>query len=296
MSNTFTTVGYLFKELWRKHWKAPRRVALITALLIIAVCGVWAAFLVLSANAGYASDVTLIGNQQDVDIIVYLESLTARTRINDLHREILSWNEVARVQYKTKEEIEAALKGVSSSDLRARFWITLNNSEQVEVEAEAVSARLRALRNTEGTIQAVELNRQDAVDEVLAFPFRVQLGSLFILLSLTIAAIATLYSLNRTLTRIWGEELELMRRVGVHKRVARMPFLLLGGVYGLLGSAVIAVALYLTHLSLRNPEWAIRLPALLNGEIVRNVALSLPGFGILIGLIGSAFGVRGRVS
>lgn len=252
---------YLLKEIF----KALNVKSLVLSGLAVLACFVTLSGLILitSAGGGY-----LFG---PVKIVALLRDDATPAEINQLALEIQSWHEVASLpNYVPKE---AAKKPLSKGVLE----ITLKDPKDVH----SVSATLQdphrfpqierviAPKPSPLSLYLQEIPQQEAVIwGALAFMFLISI----LMIRFAIGSLA----------RSFAGQIEILKLAGVSPGTIRLPFVLMGILYGLLGGAATALIFYLA------PSMGYGF-----GEADSRLALvSSGGLGVLLGILGSLFSLR----
>lgn len=244
--------------------------------------------------------------KSQVEVAVYLkDNITDDLKVY-LEEEINSWDEVASVEFVSKEaaferfkeqnEGSDILKEIQGNPLPASFEITLSDPEKVELVA------LRFVDREGEFIEGVDdvIYGQDYVQKLFAITAIVGTIAFIIIAVLLLATVVLIFNTIRLSIHARRQEVEVMKLVGATNWFVRIPFLFEGFFEGFAGGIVSVVLLYfLSEYLLVIGERAIaetmhirNLAITGTDSIILYIYAALVVFGCLIGLASSGFALK----
>ncbi len=236
-----TAISTTLKQIKRSGWLGWASVAIMTL-----------AFLVTTIFGGifYVSSLFLQSLEQKPQIYAFFEVGTPE---DDIKRFSKAWEEipgVAFIEYTSEEEAKAefydAQKDVNELAAQAVAGRSLPASLEVRLQsldfANSVGERLINIKNENPEIKTVIFSREiiDNIRQVFSI-LRIGGGAIMALLLIVIILFTLLTVEFRMHSR--AEEIEIMQLVGGSLAHIRLPFILEGAFYGLLGSTISNVIL-----------------------------------------------------
>lgn len=263
--------------------------AVLTVLLSLVVLGTG---LVLAANV----DGLLRDLKNKVEISVYLFDSATTDQIEELQKEIVSWEEVKDCKFISKEEALEIFKeefkdqpklieSLSGNPLPASFEISLKDPEQADI----VAARFEGRPEVEEVRYGKEM--ADRIFQVAGVARNIMLAFIAVLAVVGVLLIGNTIRLSIFARR---REVEIMKLVGATNWFIRWPFIIEGVVVGLLGAAlaVVAVGLGSDFITTKIRESLWFMSASLETLPLWRLSAVLLLVGALIGAIGSGLGLR----
>ncbi len=203
--------------------------------------------------------------EQKVDVNLYFETDAPEEIILELKRELEAIDEVASVEYVTKDQaladfkerqnsdvILAALESIGENPLGAAFNIKAKEISQYET----ISIFLAGAQISEKYAQAVEdvnyNQNKGAIDKLNTIIVSVERFGIAISVILAIIAVVITYNTIRVTIYTARHEIKVMRLVGASKFFARGPFITEGIFYGLF-AGLLALVVLLTGLYYAGP-------------------------------------------
>jgi len=239
-----------------------------------------------------------IGQWDDnVRVIAFLEDNLTLEEVDALQAQILSWDEVAGVQYFSKSQ--------ALEEFRELFEDQPSLIEVVEEDPGILPASLRIQPSEAAEYKAItdrlvvipgvlEVSAAgDAIDALVTRSERLSTFAVWIVAILGASAVVLIANTIRIAIFARREELGIMKLVGAGNWFVRIPFLLEGVIEGLVGAALAVAVIFgvsgsIAGLFATTPE-AVDVPF---GFMWRQ-ALLVVGFGAATGLLGSSFGMWG---
>lgn len=287
-------ISFFFKEafgsLWRNYFMTIA--ALVTVFLSIVVLGGVLVFV-------YTTDALLADVEGKVELAVYLQTNPDPTpdETASLQAEIMSWPEVKSVAFVSREDGLKRLEEDVFKDhpevldqfqknmLPLLFEISLSDPHMVDT----VAARF----DDNPIVEDIRYNK--VVAERL-FSVTAQVRNFLVIFIVLQGIVAVLLISNTIRLSIFARkrEVEIMRLVGATNWFIRWPFLIEGMFVGLVGAAAAAaVVLVLNTVLLGKISSALPFMTVpLDAVPYTLLILILLGVGIVIGVLGSSFGLR----
>jgi len=187
-------------------------------------------------------------------------------------------------------ETAALVEGVEPAALPASVLVRLGPGMETPSALEALAAELGHIEGVaEVDYGREELERLRNLLEVLR-AFGIAVG-----LAIGLAAALIVSNTIRLTVFARRDEIAIQKLVGGTDAFVRLPFLLEGGVWGVLGGSIAALVLFTAHLALAGRLSASLADTLGGIELslaTPEVLVSLPLVGLGLGILGSALAVR----
>ncbi|MDJ0704029.1 MAG: ABC transporter permease [Leptolyngbyaceae cyanobacterium MO_188.B28] len=295
MFKFLTKADYLLREtllgLQRGGWMNWAAVSTMTVLLFLFGIS-------LQSTWQLESLLNQFGSQLEVS--VYLESGIEASSLKPI---VEGMSGVASVKTVSKEEAWAALvEDLGISEIRGA-------TEQLSGNPLVDELRVKARNSEVVSDLKVQLETLPGVDEASYLPEAVkrlaQLNdgvrwvSLFIIMILSLTAIAVITTTIRLIVMARRREIEVMQLVGATSVWIYLPFILQGAAFGVVGAAIswgslISIHHFLNQLAAQQPDF---IQFLANGlQLTPSQTLLLPfslfSLGGTVGLLGSLLAVR----
>lgn len=291
--------------LWSRSFKRlvnsasqdlTRNVWLNMATIVIIVIALFTVSVSLAISA--VGNYTLQALQEKIDISLQFKDEASEDKILSLKKDLESLDEVKSVSYVSKDQALGAFRAAHAEDeyinqsieelgenpLFAVLNVKTNSLEQYE----AVDKYLGGNENYAGLIKKIDYKENKSmIDSFSAALNNVRKGIgaltlLFVLISILIA-----FNTIRLAMYSHRVEIEIMRLVGASNWYIRLPFVIEGAVFGLLGCAVTLIFSYLLSLSL-----SVRMEKIFPGFYLYDYFLNnLGGISGILLLIGVSMGV-----
>lgn len=256
--------------------------------------------------------------EREVEINVYFEDSISDEFFNKYKKEIESWDEVEKVEYRSKEDAYEYLKEVVSEDvleiidpenLPISFAISLNNPKEVEIVAN---------RFKDGNIFDLAEKEEEGLKDhwkgindliygktyirnFFQVTNTIRILTLLIIIILFISSTILIYNTIRLSTIARKKEIEVMKLVGASNWYVRWPFIIEGIIQGIIGSLIAILIIFIINISffkrmenLINGFFPLPLNFAISGSnpIQLQVFLALLIIGILIGALSSIIAIR----
>lgn len=244
--------------------------------------------------------------EQEVNITVWIADDASEADIAALENTIRSMNSVASVSFTNKEQALENFKASSNSDiaesldgqnpLPASIDVELSDPQLVEDVASQIEAN--------ATFKAICDNPSDpsdslrygekTVERLFSLTSYVRYVGIALIALLIFIALVFINNTIRLAILARRKEIAIMRLVGASNGFIRGPFLMEGALHAIIG-AVLAVGSLelLRNLALPKLQAALTwLPINLSGSTFVMFYIMLAVFGLVIGLVGSAFAMR----
>lgn len=263
--------------------------AVVTIAMTLLILG---AVVILVLNLGNV----IKSIEKKVEITVYLTNTADGDEISALQKEILSWSEVQKVEFVSKDEALERLKedlkdnpemleAISGNPLPASLEISLRDPQKVEM----VAGRLQGRE----PVDEVKFG-QDIVKNLFKLSRTVRTVSLVFVVFLGFASTVLISNTVRMAITARRKEVAIMRLVGATNWFIRWPFVVEGIVQGLLGSLIAISVLYVVYAYLQ--KWVNQLIPFMPFTISTIVFLEIVGgltlVGIFVGSLGSFIALR----
>ena len=241
--------------------------------------------------------------EQEVNITVWIADSASSSDVQSLQSDIKSMSSVANVTYTDKDQALENFKASSSSDiaesldgqnpLPASIDVELSDPKMVEDVAAQIEAN--------NTFQKICDNPSDSlrygektVDRLFQLTSYVRVIGVALVGLLIFIALVFINNTIRLAILARRKEIAIMRLVGASNGFIRGPFLMEGALHAIVGAALaIGTLEVLRNLALPKLQDALTwLPIDLSASTFVMFYVMLAVFGLVIGLIGSAFAMR----
>lgn len=233
--------------------------------------------------------------EQKVEVVVFLNEGVPAESVEALQSEIMSWGEVKKVIYVTKEQAMERLKQqfkdtdmlnmIEGNPLPASLEISLKNPQK----AEDVVTRLKG----RSEIDEIRHDRK-TVEKLFAFTRMARWFGVTFAGLLAFASLVLISNAIRLAIYARRKEVAIMRLVGASNWFIRWPFLLEGIIQGLIGALVAITLLYVVQVSVISKIQDVLkfLPLGFSSQDFYQLIFGLIVAGIMIGAAGSALALR----
>lgn len=242
-------LAYFIKEAlgsFRKNW-VMSFAAITTVAVSLLVFGVFSIGSLLASSL-------IKQAQKEVGLIeVFLRDSASVQKVNVLQDKILSWDEVATVNYVSKDEALKRMKQMFKDKpemIEAMSGNPLPASLEVRVRDSKDARQL--VSRIEGETEAVQDIRyaEDIIDKVFIIAKTSRLVAIVFIGLLVFAALVLIVNTIRLAIFARRREIAIMKLVGASNWFIRWPFLLEGIIQGAIGAAMAMLAVYVFHQSL----------------------------------------------
>lgn len=236
-------------------------------------------------------EVALSRLEERVEVVVYLRDGTLSREVDRATAELLATPAVAEVRYVSKEEaLEAAREelpefgevftDLSVNPLPASLEVRLQEEARTEATVERVAAVARALPFVEDVTYGREW-----VERLFGLRRLAGAGVTAFAVALAIVAALIIGAALRVAIHARRDEIYIMRLVGARDGFIRRPFLVEGGLAGLLGGALAVALTFLVYRLTRRFLFEV-------AWVPASWVLGGLAAGITLGVLASALSVR----
>lgn len=294
-----SNLGYSFREAMSHFYRNWSTVfgAIVTIFLSLFIIGIFT--LGSSMLANMVGDV-----EEKVTIQAFLSDDATKTAVDALKAKVAKWNNVASVDYKSKEQAleeckktmsnknaEAAVEALDGTNpVPASLVLKLDNPKLVKTTADKLVADADFAAIADGhDAKTSVVYGQGTVEKLFSVTGYIRATTLILVGLLVFVAFVFINNTIRLAITARRREIAIERLVGASNSFIRGPFLMEGVLEALLG-ALLAIGALQMVLSFAVPRLEASLTFL--NFTVSNVVLlqiygSLLGIGVVIGLFGS---------
>lgn len=273
-------------------------ISAVTTLTMALALFLFAAFLLVLINVG----VLLKGSGSAVELNIFLADGVDASQLQVLQAEMAALPGIGKVSYLSSAEAlkefraelgsqHGLLEGLDSSNpLPASLRISSTNPETAQALFEQISKQYaKHPLVTEVQYSAGLLGQLSSLISLFTWGGSVAVILMLVMIGFILGSTIKLALFSR------GEELDIMRLVGVTPRAIRAPCMIEGALLGCVGALLGLLALYLSFIFV-NQSWQ-------SSEVLKLVApqltfigvgamLLVVALGVFVGLVGSYFAVR----
>lgn len=291
MSRLFYAFKQAIKQMYRNRGMTFASLFAITAMLLI--LGMFLSFII---NINTAAESV----KQDYNHIeVFLEDKVSAEKIIEMQNDIRTWDGVADVKLRTKEEALRILKlrwGRNAYLLENLSKNPLPNSLVISMtdlgKSDQIAAKAQKLEGKE------DVNYyKNTVNKLLKITNVMKIVGFIVIVFLILVSIVVVSNTIKLTVFARSEEIEIMKYVGATNWFVRLPFLVEGVLIGLLAAAISVLAISLTYEKLVDAV-GTKLLAMLSSSLVPPAFLTTNliwicfALGISIGAWGSIISMR----
>ena len=244
--------------------------------------------------------------EQEVNITVWIADSASSSDVQSLQSDIKSMSSVANVSYTDKDQALENFKSSSSSDiaesldgqnpLPASIDVELSDPKMVEDVAAQIEANNTFQKICDNPSDPSDSLRygEKTVDRLFQLTSYVRVIGVALVGLLIFIALVFINNTIRLAILARRKEIAIMRLVGASNGFIRGPFLMEGALHAIVGAALaIGTLEVLRNLALPKLQDALTwLPIDLSASTFVMFYVMLAVFGLVIGLIGSAFAMR----
>ena len=244
--------------------------------------------------------------EQEVNITVWVADDAASSDVTSLQNAISSMDSVAQVSYTDKEQALENFKASSNSDiaesldgqnpLPASIDVELSDPKMVEDVVSQIEANATFLKICDSPSNPSDSLRygEKTVERLFALTSYVRYIGIALIVLLIFIALVFINNTIRLAILARRKEIAIMRLVGASNGFIRGPFLMEGALHAIIGAALAVGSLeLLRNLAMPRLQAALTwLPIDLSTGTFIMFYIMLAVFGLVIGLIGSAFAMR----
>ncbi len=244
--------------------------------------------------------------EQEVNITVWVADDASSSDVTSLQNAISSMDSVAQVSYTDKEQALENFKASSNSDiaesldgqnpLPASIDVELSDPKMVEDVVSQIEANATFLKICDSPSNPSDSLRygEKTVERLFALTSYVRYIGIALIVLLIFIALVFINNTIRLAILARRKEIAIMRLVGASNGFIRGPFLMEGALHAIIGAALAVGSLeLLRNLAMPRLQAALTwLPIDLSTGTFIMFYIMLAVFGLVIGLIGSAFAMR----
>lgn len=285
-------LGYFYKQAWLSI-KRNKLMSLATVMTITVSLFIVGLFSLIVLNANYFAD----NIQRSVEISVFLELDTPREEAVDLQEKIEGISGVELAELTTKEQ--------GLADLGEQFGQTHdlltslggeNPLPDYYVVKVASPEFLDYVTNSIRKLDYVEKAEygKEVMDRVFKLVQYVRWIGIVIMTVLCLLAVFLIFITIKLTVFSRQKEIKVMKYVGSSDGFIRAPFVIKGGILGVVGAFIADICLYLSYYFFSNSvSGAVSFITPINDQIlILKVLGALLGIGLVIGLFGSNLSIR----
>ncbi len=285
-------LGYFYKQAWLSI-KRNKLMSLATVMTITVSLFIVGLFSLIVLNANYFAD----NIQRSVEISVFLELDTPREEAVDLQEKIEGISGVELAELTTKEQ--------GLADLGEQFGQTHdlltslggeNPLPDYYVVKVASPEFLDYVTNSIRKLDYVEKAEygKEVMDRVFKLVQYVRWIGIVIMTVLCLLAVFLIFITIKLTVFSRQKEIKVMKYVGSSDGFIRAPFVIKGGILGVVGAFIADICLYLSYYFFSNSiSGAVSFITPINDQIlILKVLGALLGIGLIIGLFGSNLSIR----
>ncbi len=278
------------QSIWREKWINLLTVlAVATSLLIVT----------LMYFALYNIE-NLTGKLPErFSISVYLKDGLTQQQVEDLTAQIKKRDDVAEVNYISKEQaldelkksvadIGTVLEGLRDNPLSSALEVKLKKASVSVASVRAISENLMTLPGVDSVH-----NGEKIAEAIAQLKHAVTTIGLAVFGLIAFGVIFVIYSSVKNLFYRKREDVEILKLLGASGAFIRLPFLMEGGTIGLIGGSLGMLGAYGCHHLLINQLGAL-LPFVTSLIFPHELAVALPLGGLVFGIVGALVAI-GRI-
>ena len=286
------------KNFWRNIW-----LSLATTLLMTLTLLVVSMLFVLNILGNAALD----SIKEKIDISIYFKQDVQEHEINEVKNGLLSLSEVKTIDFVSKEKaldifrekhknnplIISSIEELEENPLQASLIIKARNPEDYAI----ISNLLDKDRYKKFIDKITFEDNKKAIEKITKITSLIKKVGLGISLIFSLVTIIFMFNTIRLAIYTQKEEIKVMRLVGATNLFIRLPYILEGIFYGILGSIFATTILYFvlnffsSYITRFIEDQHIDISALLNTRIWYILGLQMI-FGILLGMVSSFIAIR----
>lgn len=234
-------MGYFkttFQHLRRSPYQALAAVGIMTLTLFVACV-----FFLTAAG----SQAILTYFEQKPQITVFFEDEKTEASINNLKDKLRNTGQVARLRFVSKEEALKIYQEQNKDDPLLLEMVTADIlPASLEISATDVKylGELAEILKNEPLVEDV-IYQKDIVDALISWTSGIRLAGILLVSFLVLVSLLTILTIIGMKIALKKEEIEILKLVGASNWFIRMPFLLEGMFYGMIGAILAWSGAYL---------------------------------------------------
>lgn len=278
-------------NIWRNSWMSVASIASVVAVLII--LGFVLIFMGNIQNAASAVEDT-------IELKAFLDVNISKEKVKEIEKQLNSYDKIQDITLETKEEAlenfsqqlghrQDLLEGLEENNpLQNAYIISLKDPNQAEEVA-------KYIKKIDG-IEEVKYG-EEVVDKLLQSTQFIKAATF--VLTVILAGVSIFVISNTIKITVFSRrrEINIMKYVGATNWYIRWPFIIEGGILGVIGALfsilILAYGYYYVIGAIQNTSFSLVMSALVPaGEMMGTVTLLFLNFGLLIGIFGSILSIR----
>lgn len=232
-------IAVTWQHIRRSPYQAAAAIMIMTLTIFVGLSFVLITF-------GSQKLLTYLERKPQV-IAFFDDSVTSADQVNDLKNELTATNETASTKFVSKEQALEIYKARNKNDPLLLELVTANTlPASLEVSAKSVTdlPTLYGILKKAPHIEEISY-QQDVVNSLIGVVDKVRKFGAGLVAFLVITSLFTILTIIGMKIALRRDEIEVERLVGASKWYIRLPFLLEGLFYGVFGSMVSWVVIYL---------------------------------------------------
>ena len=225
----------MFKIAWQHIRRSPYQA--VAAVLIMTLTFFVASlfFLVLAGSYNVLSYF-----EKKPQITVFFTDKKTQSEIKDLEERLRVTGQVSSLKYVSKEEALAIYREQNKADPLLLEMVTadiLPSSLEISaVSAEYLSELAKILKNEKETEEVVY--QKDIIDSLLSWTKGIRTVGIILVSFLSLLSLLLILTIISMKIAFKKEEIEILKLIGASPWYIRMPFILEGSFYGLIGAVL----------------------------------------------------------
>lgn len=284
-------IAFSVRRAWHGFWNNGLMSIAATAtmvLMLVLLSGLIILRTGLEATISYV--------QGEVQVVAYLKDTATQQDIAALETSLQKMPEVSQVSFLSKEKAyqdflakhpdEAdVINSLPTNPLPASLQINLGDPNNY--------ASVATFLNSQPIVDHV-VNIKQTVEQLNSVISVLQTGGTVILVVVGLIVLFIVVNTIRLAVVARADEIEIMRLVGASDAFIRWPFIFEGALVGLLGAGITIVLLFLGQGPITSflSDYFKVLPIAAGTTVGRDIALTVLGTGVGIGILGSYLSVR----
>ena len=284
-------IAFSVRRAWHGFWHNGLMSLAATATMILMLV-LLSGLIIL--RTGLEATISYV--QSEVQVVAYLKDSATPQDVAALETSLQAMPEVSSVGYLSKEKAyqdflarhpdEAdVINSLPTNPLPASLQINLADPNNY--------ASVATYLNKQPTVDHV-VNIKQTVEQLNAVISVLQTGGTVVLVVVGLIVLFIVVNTIRLAVVARADEIEIMRLVGASDAFIRWPFILEGALVGLLGAGVTIFLLFLGQGPITSflSDYFKVLPIEAGATVGRDIALTVLGTGVGIGILGSYLSVR----
>ncbi|MBZ0156840.1 MAG: permease-like cell division protein FtsX [Alphaproteobacteria bacterium] len=276
-----------FQSLCREKW-----------INILSICTVASSLLIITFTLFFLYNLELFSNRlpERFSMMVSMKDALSEEETHQVLKALQKRPEVAGATYISKEsalnELKQTLKdaphvleGLDENPLASSVELKLKRDFVTAATAARISEEIRKMPGVESVYYGEKI-----AEAIHALKRSVQNVSIIIFLTVSLGVVFVTYSTVKILFYRKREEIEIIKLLGATGGFVRMPFLIEGGILGLLGGSIGVIGAFLFYFALTY-RLSVVIPLLKTLVFPLEILFALPLVGIILGIIGSAIAI-----